>query len=37
MQQIKTERETKDTKQLHRSIPQTVSSPVPLALSRKVH
>jgi len=39
MQRIKTERERekKDTKQLYRFLPQTGSSPVPLALSRRVH
>jgi len=43
MQQIKThrererEREKRDTKQLYRLLPQTGSSPVPLALARRVH
>jgi len=39
MQRIKTEieREKKDTKQLYRFLPQTGSSPVPLALPRRVH
>jgi len=43
MQRIKTERERererekKDTKQLCRFLPQTGSSPVPLALPRRVH
>jgi len=38
MQRIKTEREKKrDTKQLYRFLPQTRSSPVPLALPRRVH
>jgi len=43
MQRIKTERERererekKDTKQLYRFLPQTGSSPVPLALPRRVH
>ena len=31
------EREKRDTKQLYRFLPQTGSSPVPLALPRKVH
>jgi len=31
------EREKKDTKQLYRFLPQTGSSPVPLALPRRVH
>jgi len=31
------EREKKDTKQLYRFLPQAGSSPVPLALPRKVH
>jgi len=31
------EREKKDTKQLYRFLPQTESSPVPLALPRRVH
>jgi len=38
MQRIKQrEREKKDTKQLYRFLPQTGSSPVPLALPRRVH
>jgi len=37
MQQIKKEREKKDTKQLYRFLPQTGNSPVPLALLRRVH
>jgi len=45
MQRIKTERERerererekKDTKQLYMLLPQIGSSPVPLALPRKVH
>ena len=39
MQRIKTEieREKKDTKQLYRFLPQTGSSPVPLALPRRVY
>jgi hypothetical protein len=41
MQRIKIERERerkkKDTKQLYRFLPQTGSSPVPLALPRRVH
>ena len=32
-----TEREKKDTKQLYRFLPQTGSSPFPLALPRRVH
>jgi len=31
------EREKKDTKQLYRFLPQTGSSPVPLAIPRRVH
>jgi len=31
------EREEKDTKQLYRFLPQSESSPVPLALPRRVH
>jgi len=31
------EREKKDTKQLYRFLPQTGSSPIPLALPRSVH
>jgi len=31
------EREKKDTKQLYRFLPQTGSSPIPLALPRRVH
>jgi len=31
------EREKKDTKQLYRFLPQTGSSPFPLALPRRVH
>jgi len=43
LQQIKTERERerererRDTKQLYRFLPQTGSSPFPLALLRRVH
>jgi len=39
MQRIKSERdrEKKDTKQLYRFLPQSRSSPVPLALPRRVH
>jgi len=39
MQRIKTEREIekKDTKQLYRFLPQIGSSPVPLALSRRIN
>jgi len=37
MQRIKTEREKRDKKQLYWFLPQTGSSPVPLALSRRVH
>jgi len=42
MQRIKTERERerereRDTKQLYRFLPQTGSSPIPLALPRRVH
>jgi len=37
MQRIKSEREKKDTQQLYRFLPQTGSSPVPLALPRRVH
>jgi len=43
MQRLKTERERererekKDTKQLYMFLPQTESSHVPLALSRRVH
>jgi len=40
MQRIKTERERereRETKQLYRFLPQTGSSPVPLALPRRVH
>jgi len=37
MQQIKTEREKKDTKQLYRFLPQTGSSHVPLAPPMRVH
>jgi len=39
MQRIsrKRDREKKDTNQLYRFLPQTVSSPDPLALPRRVH
>jgi len=37
MQWIKSEREEKDTKQLYMFLPQSGSSPVPLALPRRVH
>jgi len=37
LQRIKSEREKKDTKQLYRFLPQTGSSPVPLALARRVY
>jgi len=37
MQRIKSEREKKDTKQLCRFLPHTGSSPVSLALPRRVH
>ena len=38
LQRIKQrEREKKDTKQLYRFLPQTGSSPIPLALPRRVH